>query len=217
MKKNLATKVEFTELYEAKGAFGYEGVSPGGSMFPKHLIYSYDLKTKTVIFPLGWIMNEAGGANENNWKRDMWEFSFNPFWNTVFRHNFVKKIDCIEVDYDLNWFKPLENLGLMTLSIPLKNKNRADKLIEKYVANKTIVAQRSRELGKVSLYRIGRNKTTKRTVQKYIYELALQKSKWKNFAKKLHEQNLIHKTDPFGVLLSNYVFPKQLAYFEKTN
>ena len=50
------TRVTFSELHEVVGAFGREWIAPAGGGFPKHLVYSYDIKTKTVVFPIGWVI-----------------------------------------------------------------------------------------------------------------------------------------------------------------
>ena len=205
--KQKLLRVRFDELYEVKGAFGCEMVSPGGGGFPKHLIYSYDLKTKTVIFPFGWVTQETDA---------MWHFYFKPYWDTFFQHRKVKKMDFVEVDCEPNQFQPLPELGLVTLFVTRRNKNRADKMIQKYLKTKTIIGQRSIKNSKTIIVRIGKGgKTTEKTVLQHLYELVLKKSEWKNFVKEVGKQNLLSKIDHFGLMMSEYVFPKQLANFNK--
>lgn len=212
------TKVTFSELHEVRRAFGHESISPGGGVFSKHLIYSYDLKTQTIIFPFGWVMQEYGGTNEDGWKRTGWEFFFSStsgnHWRTILRHNKVKKIDFVEVDdYDQKQFEPEQGLVLMNLTILHENKDRADGLIQKYLTDGTIVAERSRETTVTNII-VGENREEK-TVSSYLYELVMKESERINFINQLFEQDIVPKTDRFAILIEQHVFPKQLSYFKK--
>lgn len=208
------TRVKFSELREVEGAFGQEWVAPAGGGFPKHLIHSYDLKTKTVVFPIGWMITESGGTNEDNWKRTQWEFHFGKFCHTVLRHKCVKKIDFVEAEYNPDEFRPNEKLVLMTLRVPRRNKNHTDKLIKEHRVTETVVAVRSRESKKV-IVKSGRKQ---KSFPQYLYELAIQKSEWRNFARQLYEKNLVPKKDRFAILVeSTPLFPRQLAYFKDSN
>lgn len=208
------TRVTFSKLHEVEGAFGREWVSPGGGGFPKHLIHSYDHKTKTVVFPLGWTIEESIWVPEEG-RRDysVYQFIFKNFCHTGFRRDYVKKIDFVEVDYDPEEFQPNTKLGLLTLRVQRRNKARTDKLIKKYQTAKMVIAERSMESSKV-VRRTGRKQ---RRFPQYLYELVIQKTKWQDFAKELYEQNLVPKTERFAILMGGAVFPRQLAYFKKTN
>lgn len=205
------TRVTFAELYEVEGAFGQEWVSPGGGGFPKHLIHSYDRKSKTIVFPIGWEITESGGTNEDNWKRAQYEFIFKDFCHTILRHEYIKKVDLVEVDYNPDDFQPDSNLVVMTLRVPRKNKVRTDKLVKEHRTAQTIVAERSMKSGLV-MDRGGRNK---RTIPQYLYELVMQKAEWQDFAKQLNKQNLVLKTQPFAILVTGPVFPRQLANYKQ--
>ena len=207
------TKVTFTKLFEVEGAFGQEWVSPGGGGFPKHLIYSYDLKSKTIIFPTDWIITESGGTNEDNWKRTQYEFIFRDSCHTVLRHEYIKKVDFVEVEYSPKDFQPNLKLVVMTLRIPRRNKARADKLIDEYQTAKTIVAQRSM---KSSMVIDGRG-LKKRTFPQYLYEIVMHKSEWQDFSKQVYEQDLVPKTQRFAILVTGPVFPRQLANFKQVS
>lgn len=210
MAKARLTRVKFTVLYEIAGSFGQESVSPGGGGFPKHLIHSYDHKSKTVVFPIGWAITESGGINEDNRKCTQYEFIFGNFWHTVLGHECIKKIDLVEVDYNPDDFYPHNKLVVMTLRVPRKNKARTDQLVNEHRIAQTIVAERSMESSMV-IDGIGRKK---RTIPQYLYELVMQKSEWQNFTKKLYEQNLVPKTERFAILVTGPVFPRQLANFK---
>ena len=108
MKTAKLTRVKFSELHEVVGAFGREWIAPAGGGFPKHLVYSYDIKTKTVVFPIGWVITESGGTNEDGWKRTKMEFYFRDSCHTILRHDLVKKIDIVEVEYDSKEFEPTD-------------------------------------------------------------------------------------------------------------
>lgn len=127
-------------------------------------------------------------------------------------------MDLIEVDYDQKEFAPCQGLVLAIIFIQCKNKKRADKWIQKHLAAKTIIAQRSKKIYN-TIIRLAVTKRVKMITKKipyYVYELALKKSDWKNFAEELSKQELISKTDRFGAIILDYVFPKQLANFNKT-
>lgn len=204
------TRVKFTELHEVAGAFGQEWISPGGGGFPKHLIYSYDHKSKTIVFPIGWAITESGDiTNEDGWKRTQYEFIFKDFCHTVLRHEYIKKIDFVEVDYNPNDFQPDKNLVIMTLRVPRKNKVRTDRLVNEHRTTQVIVAERSMESSMV-IDGVGRKK---RTIPQYLYEFVMQKTEWQDFAKQLYKQNLVLKTQPFAILVTGPVFPRQLANF----
>lgn len=211
MAKAWLTRVKFTELHEVAEAFGQEWVSPGGGGFPKHLIYSYDHKSKTVVFPIGWVITESGGTNEDGWKRTQYEFIFKDFCRTILRHGCIKKVDLVEVDYSPNDFQPNQNLVVMTLRVPRKNKVRTDRLVNEHRTAQTIVAERSMKSSMV-IDRAGRKK---RTIPQYLYELVMQKSEWQGFAKQLYEQNLVPKTQRFAIFTTGPVFPRQLANFKQ--
>lgn len=211
MAKTWLTRVKFTELHEVAGAFGREWVSPGGGGFPKHLIYSYDPKSKTIVFPIGWAITESDDTNEDGWKRTQYEFIFKDFCHTVLRHEYIKKVDLVEVDYNPNDFQPNQNLVVMTLRVPRKNKVRTDRLINEHKTTQSIVAERSMESSKV----IDKGGIKKRTIPQYLYELVMYKSEWQDFAKQLNKQNLVLKTQPFAILVTGSVFPRQLANFNQ--
>ncbi len=202
-------RVKFYKLFEINGAFGQDCVSPMGGIFPKHLIYSYDLETRTIIFPVGWMITEAGGTNEDNWTRTEWRFNFFEICQTTLQHNLVEKVDFIEVDYDPKEFHPNKNIVLMTLRIPRRNKGRTDELIQKYKATQTIIAERSKESSEIIL----KSRDEERTISQYLYEIIMKKSSWKDFAEQLYKQNLIAKKDRFAILIMGPVFPRQLASF----
>lgn len=205
-------RVKFTELYEVEGAFGQESVSPGGGIFPKHLIYSYDIHTKTVVFPFGWMTDKSSGTSKCPHRL----FYFTSHQHTLINRELVKKIDFVEVDYEPKDFEPDPKLVMMTLTIPRRNKSRVNKLIQQYQATKTIVAKRSKESTKIiSTFFSGKKKDTEKTLLKHTYELILMKSKWKVFVKQLFEQKLIPTNDRYAILLEENVFPKQLAYFSE--
>ena len=212
MAKAWLARVKFTELHEVTGAFGQEWISPGGGGFPKHLIHSYNLKAKTVVFPIGWAITESGGTNEDNWKRTQYEFIFKDFCHTVLRHEYIKKVDLIEVDYNPNDFQPNKDLVVMTLRVPRRNRVRTDKLVNKHRTTQTIVVERSMESSMV-VDGVGRKK---RTFLQYLYELVMQKSEWQDFARQLYKQNLVPKTQRFAILITGPVFPRQLANFKQS-
>lgn len=214
MKENLL-RVRFTELYEVEGSFGQESVSPSGGIFPKHLICSYDIHTKTVVFPFGWIIVEGGGTNEDNWCHTHYDFYFTPYWHTLIQCGLVEKSDCVEIDYDPKDFEPDPKLVKMTLVIPRRNKSRMDKLIQQYLAAKTIVAERSRASRVIkTIFRMKKDHKEK-TLLKHTYELVIQDPEWRIFVEQLYKQKLIPKEDRFAILVEENVFPKQLAYFNK--
>src|SRR3989344_2944134 len=76
-------RVTFTELHETEGFFGQESIAVGIGAFPKHLIYSYDLKKKIVLFPFEW-KTENGKWNYERGFRDssFYQFSFSDFCHT---------------------------------------------------------------------------------------------------------------------------------------
>ncbi len=205
------TRVTFTELHEVEGAFGQEWIAPAGGGFPKHLVHSYNINTKIVVFPIGWVITETGGSNEDDWKRTRYEFKLRDFCHTVLRHEYIKKVDSIEVDYNPRDFQPNYKLVVMTLRIPRKNKARTDKLIDGYQTAKTIVAQRSM---KSSMVIDGRDRK-KKTFPQYLYELVMHKSGWQDFSKQVYEQDLVPKTQRFAILVTGPVFPRQLANFKQ--
>ena len=207
------TRVTFIELHEVEGAFGQEWIAPAGGGFPKHLIYSYDLKTRTVIFPPGWkIKQDAISAIEGGeCFRPFYSFAFDDFCNTVVGYGHVEKVDAVEVEYNHDEFKPNKKLVVMTLRVPRRNKARTDKLIDRYQTAKTIIAKRSM---KIRMVIDGRGRK-KRTFQQYLYELVMQKSKWQDFAKQVYEQNLVPKTQRFAILTTGPVFPRQLTNFNQ--
>lgn len=208
------TRVTFTELHEVEGAFGNEWVAPAGGGFPKHLIYSYDINAKTVVFPLGWILQENGGTNEDNWKRTHYDFKFYDFCHTVLKYEYVKKVDFVEIaEYDPKEFQPDKGLAVMTLMIPRRNKSRTDKIIQEFRIAKTIVAERGRESSMVLYGKIRK----KRTFPRYLYEFIVKKSEWSCFAKRIHGESLIPKTQRFGMLVDEApVFPRQWVGFKIT-
>ncbi|MDP3696623.1 MAG: hypothetical protein Q8R55_01165 [Candidatus Taylorbacteria bacterium] len=215
MAKARLTRVTFTELHEVAGAFGQEWVSPGGGGFPKHLIHSYDLKTKTVVFPTGWkIKQDTIPAIEGGeFFHPIYSFVFGDFCNTVILYGYIEKADSVEIDYDPKDFQPDHKLVVVTLRVPRRNKVRTDKLIKKYQTSKTVVAERSRKSSMV----IDGGGRKKRTFPQYLYELVLRKSEWKDFAKQVYKQNLVPKTQRFAILAEGPVFPRQLAYFKDSN
>ena len=203
------TRVKFSELHEVEGAFGREWIAPAGGGFPKHLVYSYDIKTKTVVFPIGWVITESGGTNEDGWKRTEMEFYFRDFCHTILRHDLVKKIDIVEVEYDSKEFEPNKHLSVFTFRIPRRNKDRTDKLIQNY----QIVAGRSRKSTKV-ITGVGHKK---KSIPQYLYELAIDQSKWRDLGKELIDKGLIPKNDHFSIWVGHGVFPRQLTSFKKAN
>ncbi len=204
-------KVTFAELHEEKGAFGKESISPGGAEFPKHMILSYDLKTKTVVFPEGWkCIYEGGKVGEK--LHTGFVFLFDNCWESGVRKDKVKKISSFEVDYDPKEFVPDKNLRLVKIDVPLKHKSYMDKLIKKYLATKLIVAQRSRKSARI------RTVDGKRvTFPTYSYELIEQlvgngNEIWEELGKE--EKNAGKKT--YMILSENPgVFLGQLANFNK--
>ncbi len=211
-------KVTFAELHEVQGVFGQESISPGGGVFPKHLICSYDLGTQTVIFPDGWEITEYNNVDKDNRRRFMWEFSFydgssgGAYLQSVLQHKAIKKIALVEVDdYDQNQFKTEQGLVLMELRIPRVNKDRADELILKHLSDGTIVAERSKESVRIT----AKGSIVEETVQQYLYELVMKESERINFINQLFEQDIVPKKDRFAILINVRVYPKQLSYFKK--
>ncbi len=137
-------KVTFAKLHEAEGAFGKESISPGGAVFPKHLVLSYDLKAKTVVFPVGWNYVEEGGKVGEKLHTGF-VFLFDNYWESGVLKDKVKKIDSVEVNYNPKEFEPDKNLRLVMVDVPAKHKSYMDELIKKYLATKIIVAERSRK------------------------------------------------------------------------
>lgn len=208
------TRVTFTELHEAEGAFGQECIAIAGGVFPKHLIYSYNSKAKSVVFPPDWNIEKGQYTKEESRCDDsFYHFRLGDFCLTVIRRKYVKKIDFVEVEYNPDEFQPNKELVLLTLRIPRKNKTRTDKLIKKYQAAKVIVAERSRESSKV----ISRTGRKERSFSQYLYELAIRESRWRDFAKELYEENLIPENERFAILIGSAIFPRQLVNFQKTN
>ena len=208
------TKVTFTELHEAEGTFGKEYAVVAGGGFNKHLIYSYNLKTKTVVFPPEWNIGKGDERISKKGRHDdsVYQFRFGDFCHTVLKREYVKKIDFVEVsNYNPDEFQPNKELVMLTLRVPRRNKARTDKLIKKYQTAKMIVAERSRE-SRMVISEIGRKE---KSLPQYLYELVIQKSRWRDFAKELHEENLVPKTDRFAILMDGAIFPRQLAYFKK--
>lgn len=210
-------RVKFTELYEIEGGLGREWIVSAGGGFPKHLIHSYDLKNKTVVFPLEWDIKYDEIPMEKRGNiilgRPVYRFKFGNFCNTVIGYGYVRKMDSVKVEYNPKEFHPNKELGLLTLRIPRRNKARTDKLIGKYQTAKMVVAVRSMESSKV----IRATERGERSFPQYLYELAIHRSKWRGFAKELYEQNLVPKTERFAILMSGAIFPRQLAQFKKTD
>lgn len=206
------TQVTFTRLHEVEGVFGQEFISAGGGCFPKYLILSYNLKTNTVVFPLGWKIEKGGVIPRENRRDDsVYQFRFGDFCHTVLQLKYVKKVDFVKVEYSPDEFQPNKKFGLLTLRIPRRNKARTDKLVKKYQTAKVVSAIRSKESNKV----VNPMELNERTFPQYVYELVIQKSKWHDFAKELYEQNLVPKTDRFAILLTGPLFPRQLANFKQ--
>ena len=90
------TRVTFTELHEVVGAFGREWLAPAGGGFPKHLIHSYDLKTKTIIFPPEWNIEESVWLPEEG-RRDhsVYQFRFGNFCHTFLQCQYIKRLEFI--------------------------------------------------------------------------------------------------------------------------
>ena len=97
----------------------------------------------------------------------------------------------------------------MTLRIPRRNRNRTDKLIQKYRTVKTIIAERSRESNFIS--EVGGKK---KTLPQYTYELIMYKAKWHDFAKQLFHKKLVPQGDRFMIIVKEGVFPRELAVFK---
>lgn len=206
-------RVKFSKLFEVNGAFAQDCISPAGGIFPKHLICSYDLKARTIIFPIEWTLSEAGGTNMDNWTRTEWRFNFGEYCTTVLQHKLIEKIDFVEVDYDSKEFQPNKDLVLLTLSIPRRNKNRTDNLIHKHKTAQSIVAVRSKK----SSMAIVKSGSKEKTVPQYFYDIIMKKSCWKDFAEQLYKQKIISEKDRFAILISgNPVFPRQLASFQNS-
>lgn len=204
-------QVTFTKLREIEGAFGREWIAPAGGGFPKHLIHSYNLKNKTVVFPPKWNIEESGRTPRRD--DSMYQFRFSNFCHTVLRRKCVKKVDSVEVEYNPDEFQPKKGLGLLILRIPRRNKVRTDKLIKKYQTAKIVVAERSRENSKIVI----RKGQGDRRFPQYLYELIIQNSGWQDFAKELYQENLVPETERFAILMDGAIFPRQLAYFKKTD
>lgn len=216
MLKQYATRVKFTELRELEGSFEQESVSSGGGSFPKHLIYSYNIRKKTVVFPFGWMIHKPGSINENGRMCPHWKFHFNQYWSTFIQRGLIKKIDLVEIEYDPKDFEPNRKLVKMTLTIPRRNKSRVNKLIQQYLATKTIVAERSRASTQViPTFFAGKKNDKKKTLLMHTYELILKKSKWKVFVEQLYKQKLIPAKERHEIQPKENVFPKQLACFNK--
>ena len=207
-------RVTFTELHETEGFFGQESIAVGIGAFPKHLIYSYDLKKKIVLFPFEW-KTENGKWNYERGFRDssFYQFSFSDFCHTEVLRKSVRKIGFVEVDCDLGEFLPNPKLVFVILQVPLRNKARVNKLLREQRITKAVIAERSR-VGSLTIHRTGRRP---RVLSQYIYELVMRKSKVRGLEKQLREKKLISEIDRFAVMVRGPVFPRQLAQFQDSS
>lgn len=196
-------RVTFAELFEVEGAFGNESISPGGAIFPKHLVLSYNLRTKTVLFPLGWKFDPTGST---------FDFQFDNHIEGCLRKDMVKGFDYVEVDCDPKEFVPDKNLRLVMVDVPAEHKSYMDEIVKKYLATKMIVAERSRKS-----HRIRTVEGKRVTFPTHSYELieqlvSNQNGMWTELRKEREASGektyMVLSEDPG-------VFPRQLANFKK--
>lgn len=205
-------QVRFTELYEANGAFGNESISPGGVIFPKHLVLSYDLKTKTVVFPKKWRLAEVCGKIGEKRHTGLMFFFFGNYCMSSIPKDKVKKINSVKVDYNPDEFEPNKSLTVMTLRVVRWKKAKTDALIKKYQSANVIVAVRSRESRTVRSKAGGKE----RRYGQQLYELVIKQSVLDDFVNELFKTRLVIENRRFDVQISKPgVFPRQLANFNK--
>lgn len=201
-------KVTFTELHEAEGAFGPESISPGGAVFPKHLVLSYDLETKTVVFPAEWsIVKGVSEGKSTDFYR--YQFKFGDIYLlSVVAERLVSSIEFVEVDYSPDEFSSDGNLRVVTIRVPLEYRADVDKLIRKYRENNMVIGERSREgldIRKVN----GKKVSNLMWHYEVLFQLA---GSSMGFFKELQEQ--IPGVTVYMAWGTDRIFPRQRAYYK---